>query len=113
MFGGRSSLPEDIVHGQTMVFNFVVLYEVILVFVIRHSFRVPFFSNIWVWGSVLLSLSLQALIMYTPLYKVFKVIPLSLQELMILLTGGLFVWGASFLYYTITRPQNNRLTTGA
>ncbi len=113
MFGGRSSLPADIIHGQTMVFNFVVLYEVILVFVIRHSFQVPFFSNIWIWASVMLSFLLQALIMYTPLYKIFKVVPLNFQEVMILLAGGFFVWGASFLYYTIFRPRNNRLTTGS
>ena len=111
MFGGRSSLPGNIMHGQTMVFNFVVLYEVILVFVIRHSYQVPFFSNIWVWGSILLSLGLQAMIMYTPLYKIFKVVPLNFQEIMILLTGGLFVWGASYLYYTIFRPLNHNLRT--
>jgi hypothetical protein len=51
--------------------------------------------------------------MYTPLYKIFKVVPLSFQEVMILLTGGFFVWGASYLYYTIFRPRNNRLITGS
>ena len=91
-----------------MVFNFVVLYEVILVFVIRHSYRVPFFSNIWVWASVFLSISLQALIMYTPLYKLFKVVPLTFREILIVLAGGLFVWVASIFYYNIVEPLNNR-----
>lgn len=109
MYGGRSELPADIIHGQTMVFNFVVIYEVVLVFVIRHSFRVPFFSNIWVWGSVLLSFSMQALIMYTPLHQVFKVVPLEPQEIMVLFAGGLFVWAASIIYSVIARPLNNRL----
>jgi len=38
--GGRSDLPEALIHAQTMVFNFVVLYEVILTFVIRGSYQV-------------------------------------------------------------------------
>ncbi|MCK4837568.1 MAG: cation-translocating P-type ATPase [Desulfobulbaceae bacterium] len=113
MYGGRSDLPEDIILGQTMVFNFVVIYEVVLVFVIRHSFRVPFFSNIWVWGSVLLSFTMQALIMYTPLHKVFKVVPLEPKELMVIFAGGLFIWAASIIYYAIARPLNNRFFTSA
>ena len=108
MFGGRSNVPDEIMHGQTMIFNFVVIYEVVLVFVIRRSFRVPFFSNIWVWGSIVLSLSLQALIMYTPLFRVFNIVPLNLKEIMIIMAGGLLVWIASLFYYGIVRPFNNR-----
>ncbi|MEN8136599.1 MAG: cation-translocating P-type ATPase [Thermodesulfobacteriota bacterium] len=111
MYGGRSTIPADIIHGQTMVFNFVVVYEVILVFVIRHSFRVPFFANIWVWGSVLLSFGMQALIMYTPLHQVFKVMPLDQKEIMILLAGGLFVWAASVVFFTLSRPLNHHFPT--
>jgi Ca2+-transporting ATPase len=98
LYGGRSDSPAAIIHGQTMVFNFVVMYEVVLVFVIRQSYRVPFFSNIWVWGSVTLSFAMQALIMYTPLHKVFKVVPLAPQDLMVILAGGLLVWGAALVY---------------
>lgn len=113
MYGGRSNLPADIIHGQTMVFNFVVIYEVVLVFVIRHSFRVPLFTNIWVWGSVLLSFSMQALIMYTPLHKIFKVVPLNSQEILIIMAGGIFVWLAAIIYYAMLRPFNNHFTTSS
>jgi Ca2+-transporting ATPase len=109
MYGGRSSVPAEIILGQTMVFNFVVVYEVILVFVIRHSYQVPFFSNIWVWGSVLLSFAMQALIMYTPLHQVFKVVPLAPKEIMIILAGGLLVWVAAILFFTLVRSHNNHL----
>jgi Ca2+-transporting ATPase len=98
MYGGRSDSPAAIIHGQTMVFNFVVMYEVVLVFVIRQSYQVPFFANIWVWGSVFLSFALQALIMYTPLHKFFKVVPLAPREIAVILAGGLLVWGAALLY---------------
>ncbi len=102
-YGGRSSDPEAIIHGQTMVFNFVVIYEAILVFVIRQGYRVPFFSNIWVWGSVALSLLLQGLIIYTPLAPVFKVVPLSGREILVLFGGGLLVWAAALLYNYLLR----------
>jgi Ca2+-transporting ATPase len=98
-YGGRSSDPQEIIHGRTMVFNFVVIYEVILVFVIRQGYQVPFFSNIWVWGSVMLSFLLQGLIMYTPLAPLFEVVPLSPRELLVLIFGGLLVWASSALYY--------------
>jgi Ca2+-transporting ATPase len=103
VYGGRSDEPQEIMHGQTMVFNFVVIYEVILVFVIRQNYRVPFFSNIWVWGAVALSFLLQALIIYTPLAPVFKVVPLSGRELLVLFGGGLVVWAAALLYNTLLR----------
>ncbi|MBU0482504.1 MAG: cation-translocating P-type ATPase [Proteobacteria bacterium] len=95
--GGRSSDAAEIIHGQTMVFNFVVFFEVVLVFIIRQGYRVAFFSNRWVWGSVFLSIFLQALIMYTPLHKVFRIVPLNLAEIMIIVGGGFAVWGVSFL----------------
>ncbi len=43
--GGASELEGEITRAQTMVFNFVVLYEMILVFVIRRDYEVPLFSN--------------------------------------------------------------------
>ena len=91
-FGGHSSSPEELVHGQTMVFNFVVLYEVILTFMIRRSYRVPFFSNIWVWLAALISIFLQGVLMYAGLAPVFKIVPLSLFDLGLLaLAGFVFV----------------------
>ena len=87
-FGGSSAASDDLILGRTMVFNFVVLYEVILVFVIRKGYQVPFFSNGWIWASVVLSLGLQALLMYTPLYSLFKIVPLGIFELGVLALSG-------------------------
>jgi len=96
--GGRSDDPARLVHAQTMVFNFVVLYEVILTFVIRSSYRVPFFANRWVWGAAGLSVALQALLMYTPLAPLFKIIPLAAADIGILFGNGLLFTLAAFLY---------------
>jgi len=90
--GGASEQPQELIRAQTMVFNFVVLYEVILTFVIRVSYQVPFFTNRWVWAAALLALGLQAVLMYTPLAAVFKIVALGLNDLGLLCgAGGLFV----------------------
>jgi len=96
--GGNGDDAAAVTRAQTMVFNFVVLYECILVFVIRHGYRVPFFSNGWVWGSVLLCVALQALLMYTPLCEVFKIAPLAPGEIGSLLAGGALFYLVSVLY---------------
>jgi len=97
-FGDRSVSEDQLVHAQTMVFNFVVLYEVILTFVIRNSYQSPFFANVWVWAAAILSLGLQALLMYTPLAIVFRIVPLSGSDLAVLFTAGVVFTGISLLY---------------
>lgn len=44
-FGGGLDAPDELMQAQTIVFNFVVLYEVILIFVIRQGYKVPFWAN--------------------------------------------------------------------
>ncbi|MCK5230467.1 MAG: cation transporting ATPase C-terminal domain-containing protein, partial [Desulfobulbaceae bacterium] len=97
-YGGNSANEEEVVLARTMVFNFVVLYEVILVFVIRYGYQVPFFSNPYIWLSVLLSIALQAMIMYTPLHFYFKVVPLAGEELIVLFAAA-FGFYLTFLVY--------------
>ncbi len=96
-FGGNSADPQALVHAQTVVFNFVVLYEVILTFVIRAGYQVPFWSNRWIWAAVLLSVVLQGLLMYTPLAAVFRVVPLTGAEIAELLAGGILFALLAFL----------------
>ncbi len=101
--GGNDGSAENVILAQTMVFNFVVFYECILVFVIRHGYRVPFFSNGWVWGSVLLCIGLQAMLMYTPLREVFKIVALSVRELGVLAIGGLIFYLLSVCYQMVAK----------
>ena len=98
LHGGGGDNSDEIIRAQTLVFNFVVLYEVILVFAIRLGFHVPFFSNKWVWMSVVLSIALQALLMYTPLHAVFKIAPLNMQELGALSLSGIAFFFAFLVY---------------
>jgi Ca2+-transporting ATPase len=102
-FGGNSALPGEVMRAQTVVFNFVVLYEVILIFVIRSGYRVPFWANKWVWAAATLSVVLQALLMYTSLAGVFKIVPLGPGDLAVLLCGGLLFGLAALLYQLAAR----------
>jgi len=74
--GGNSSDESAHIHAQTMIFNFIVLYEMLLVFVIRHLYQVRLFTNGWLWGSVVFSILIQGVILYTPLQYLFHVTPL-------------------------------------
>ena len=102
--GGASELESEIIKGRTMVFNFIVLYEMILVFIIRREYDVPFFSNAWVWNAVLLSIALQGILMYTPMALYFKLSPLSFFDIAKLLSGGLVFYLISLLYQFVKKP---------
>ncbi len=104
-FGGNSTLPGDVMRAQTVVFNFVVLYEVILIFVIRSGYHVSFWANKWVWAAAALSVVLQTLLMYTPLAGVFRIVPLDLVDLVVLLGAGLLFGLAALLYQVAARSM--------
>jgi Ca2+-transporting ATPase len=74
---GRGSL----LHAQTMAFNTLAFFSVFMVFNARSEKRSAFvdlFSNKWLWGAVLLSLLLQAAVIYIPfLQQAFSTTPLS------------------------------------
>lgn len=84
LYGGVNGDGEELRLGQTMVFNFVVLYEVVLVFVIRRDYQVPLFSNWWVWAAVAFSVVVQLVLMYTPLSEIFKISALNARQLLLL-----------------------------
>ena len=107
-FGGNSQDTGQLIHAQTMVFNFVVLYEVILTFVIRNSYQVPFLANRWVWAAALLSIALQALLMYTPLAELFRIVPLGWRDIAALACAGALFTAASLLYQLVMRWQGDQ-----
>ncbi len=83
--GGASGNPHHIQYAQTMVFNYVIMYESVLVFAIRREYGAELFSNIWLWASIIISLSFQAVLMYTPLNILFRLTPLALSDILILI----------------------------
>lgn len=90
--GGNTSDPAAVERARTMVFNYVVLYEMVLVFVIRSSYRVKLFTNGWLWAAVLFSILMQGVIMYTPLRTIFHITALDLAAIVrMLAANGLFL----------------------
>ncbi len=94
IFWGGSGDDGRLDMARTMVFSFVVCYEMVLVFVIRQGYGVRFFSNPLIWLSVVVSVALQALMLYTPLAQYFDVVPLGQVDL-------LFLGAASLLFYLL------------
>lgn len=106
--GGNSSDNLKYLTAQTVVFCFVVMYEMILTIVIRLDYKVPLFSNLWIWLAVLNGFAMLAVIMYTPLSKIFNVVPLGMNEIRLLLFGGLIFFIASMIYYKVSHILQNR-----
>ena len=106
--GGDANQGEELTHGRTMVFNFIVLYEMMLVFLIRSHYNVPRLSNPLLWIAVLLTFGLQGLILYTPRAALFQVVPLSLNDFKILSIGGGLFYG-SYLLYTAAQSTLKKI----
>lgn len=85
--GGNLPGVSTLERAQTMTFNYIVLYEMLLVFVIRHTYQVKIFSNGWLWTAVIFSILMQGIIMYSPAAKVFHVTPLGVFDLLQLLAA--------------------------
>ena len=72
---GEAPAATNVGAAEDRITSYNVCYTKLLrlTFVIRSSYRVPFFANGWVWGAAGLSVALQALLMYTPLAPLFIV----------------------------------------
>lgn len=89
------SLPE----ARTVAVNVFVMVEMFYLFncrsLTRSFWSLGLFSNLWLWGGVLLMLSLQMLLTYLPaLNRVFQTAPIGWVEWLEIIT---FAWVASML----------------
>ncbi len=66
--------------ARTLAFTTLVVMQLASVHLIRMKYRVGFFSNRYLVIAVLASLGLQLLVIYTPLNKIFKTVPLGVDE---------------------------------
>ena len=77
----------EILHGQTLAFTAVVLYEMIRLIDIRAEYNLPLLSNKYLSLSVFASVALQFVLMYLPisiggisLQDMFKIQPMNLMD---------------------------------
>jgi Ca2+-transporting ATPase len=82
----------NIIKAQTIAFTTVVMLEMTRVQMIRSQYKLKLFSNKWLWLAILFSILLQLLVVYLPsMNKIFKTVPLSLEEWGLILLGCLFM----------------------
>jgi Ca2+-transporting ATPase len=119
-----ASLPGGLIEGsgnmryaQTMAFTTLVFFSLFAVLSARSDERSAFvglFSNPWLWGAVLLSLVLQAAVIYIPfLQQAFSTVSLSADDWLRCAAVGSSVLWLRELSKVITRARNRRVTIGA
>jgi Ca2+-transporting ATPase len=106
--GGMVEGMRDIRHAQTMAFTSVVLFSLFVVFNARSDSRsasVGLFSNKWLWAAVLLSLVLQAAVIYVPiLQKAFSTTPLAPGDwLLCAAIGSSVLWVRELITFVARR----------
>ncbi len=83
---GQGTLPIQTV--RSMVLTTAILFELFFVYTCRSNkplLEIGIFSNKWLNYSIVLSLALQLILIYTPLAGVFKLAPLSIMNWMIII----------------------------
>jgi Ca2+-transporting ATPase len=99
--GGALADENSLTHliGQTLVFNFIVLYEILLIFIIRKEYNVKLLTNKLLYLAIFGSIFLQYVIMYSPLNQFFSIVPLDLYQYVYLIIGGI----SFILFYFILK----------
>jgi Ca2+-transporting ATPase len=120
-----ASLPGGLIEGagnlryaQTMAFTTLVFFSLFTVFNTRSDERSAFvglFSNRWLWGAVLLSLLLQAAVIYLPfLQQAFSTVSLSAGDwLRCLAAGSSVLWLRELSKMITPRARSRRSASGA
>ena len=83
---------DNIIKAQTIAFTTVVMLEMVRVQMIRSQYKLKLFSNFWLWLAILSSVLLQLAVVYIPhLNKIFKTVPLNINDWIGVLGGCLFM----------------------
>jgi len=61
-----------------------VFAELIGVHIIRSYYSHPIFTNKWLWLSIIATLLVHLMLLYTPLNAMFKIVPLALSDWLVL-----------------------------
>jgi len=97
MFAYELNYVGDLVRAQTMVFTMLIVGEKLLAFNARFLDKpsvYELFSNKWLVFTAIFTLALQFLILYyEPLAKMFKVVPLTVYDWIVILSLSLLLFG--------------------
>jgi P-type Ca2+ transporter type 2C len=115
--GGLIEGTHDMRYAHTMAFTTLVFFSLFTIFSARSDERSAFvgiFSNLWLWAAVLLSLSLQAAVIYVPfLQQAFSTASLSAGDwLRCAATGSSVLWLRE-MAKVVTRARRRRIAQRA
>ncbi len=97
----RNSLPGK---AQTMVFTALVVFELVRLHMIRMHYHLSIFSNGYLVAAVVLSLVLQAMVMYVPfLAGSFGVIPLGVMDWVWIVLAAAGIAGLNLVVHKVRK----------
>ena len=70
----------SLVRAQTLLFTFIVVGELIRIYVIRSRYGLTLGSNLWLLAAIGFSFFLHLTVLYTPVHDFFQVVPLAVHE---------------------------------
>ncbi len=92
-----------LIKAQTMAFTALVVFEIARLQMIRSDYKLRFFSNKLLVGAVAISLGLQFVVIYTPLNKIFNVVPLDIMDWVWLFVATGIIILINKIYLTIIK----------
>ncbi len=95
LFEFNRALPNGVMHAQTIALTLLVVLEIVRLEMIRSQYNTGFFSNKYLTWALLIVLGLQLLITYTPINRIFHLVPLSFVDWawIVMISAALFVVG--------------------
>ncbi|OYT43283.1 MAG: calcium-translocating P-type ATPase, PMCA-type [Candidatus Aenigmarchaeota archaeon ex4484_56] len=103
-------LPMGIDKARTALFTGFIIYEIVRIAVIRYNEQLirlkDWLANRYLIYSIILSLCLQLVLIYSPLSTYFKIVPLGIYEWCVLITGSLIL----FIFGVVTSKIINKIS---
>lgn len=95
----------------TMAFTMLVGYQLVNVVNCRSDtqsvFKLGFFSNPWIWLSIILGVGLQLILIYVPFFEqIFETVALNIKDWIIIITGSLSILVYDEIRKAIIRHRN-------
>jgi len=102
-FTSEGDVRDKFFRAQTIVFTCFVFFEMVRIQMVRARYRINLFSNRWLWIAISASLALQIMIIYTPLNAIFKIVPLSIDDWLVIAAA---LASFAFLSYILVKLEN-------
>jgi Cation transport ATPase len=111
--GGFVTGAGDLPYAQTMAFTTLMIAQLFNALNARSDERSAFahlFTNRWLWGAIVLSMLLQALVLYLPpLQRAFGTVPLSTTDWLRCMAAASVVLWAREITKLVTRVRRRRV----